>query len=379
MTDIAETAVSPPISSLNGGERNAALERRSVLAPEDDHSEASITPVMGTVVSRNPPSAPSAISGVAVAWAINPSRDSGRGPVTVRRWDGTRETAVRIWLESFPSPNTRGAYRRDVTRWLDWCDLYGVPLQDARRGDVDAYRSELEGDEAAPAISTVRRRLAAVSSFYIYWVSEGVLERNPAAHARRPKASRTPGSIALTLAQARQFVDYTDGRADARAALVIRLLLETGMRVSELCGASVGDLEVSSGHRTLMIVRKGGVKAATVLTIRTVQLLEAYLEGRASGPLLITANETALDRAYVRRLVRRLAREAGLPAEVCERMHPHVLRHTAATLLDEAGIPMQRIQRQLGHADIRQTELYAGHRQELEASPVYVLGSLLAA
>lgn len=303
-------------------------------------------------------------------------------PAPVLATPSGRHAAIETWLQAFSSANTREAYARDISRWFGWLDAYGVPLDQARRGDVDAYRAEMEDDDPRPAIATVRRRLAVISSFYAYWVAEGVLERNPAAHARRPKAAREPGSIALTLAQARQLTDYADSLPEARPALVVRLLLETGMRVSELCAATVEDLAATSGHRTLTIVRKGRIQATTVLLPATAHALDAYLAGRASGPLLGTASRGGglgqMDRGYVRKLVRRLAREAGLPKEVCERMHPHVLRHTAATLLDEAGVPMQRIQRQLGHADIRQTELYAGHRQDLEASPVYVLGGLLA-
>lgn len=297
---------------------------------------------------------------------------------------GGRDRAVDVWLAAYSSPHTRDAYRRNIRAWFDWCDLYRVPLEEARRGDVDAHRSEMDEADPQPAIATVRQRLAAISSFYIYWVQEGELTYNPAAHARRPKAGREPGSIALTLPQARQLVDYCDELPDIRPALVVRLLLETGMRVSELCAAEASDLGVSSGHRTLTIVRKGGISATTVLLPASGHMVDVYLRGRTSGPLLATngckrGEPGPLDRGYVRRLLRRLAVEAGLPAEVCERMHPHVLRHTTATLLDERGVPMQRIQRQLGHADIRQTELYAGHRQELEASPVYVIGQMLAA
>jgi integrase/recombinase XerD len=296
-----------------------------------------------------------------------------------------REAAVEIWLNAYSSDHTRGAYGRDIKKWFDWLDLYGVPLEHARRGDVDAYRSEMEDEDPPPAIATIRRRLAAVSSFYRYWVQEDELSRNPAAHARRPKASQEPGSIALTLAQSLQLLAYVDSLPDNRPAVILHLLLESGMRVSELCNAMVGDLSVSSGHRTLTITRKGGARAAVVLLPSTGQLVDVYLNGRTDGPLIATSGVKRggvpgpLDRGYVRDLCRRLTVEAGLPSEICERMHPHVLRHTVATLLDEAGVPMQRIQQLLGHADIRQTELYAGHRRDLAASPVYALGGLLAA
>lgn len=332
----------------------------------EDHYEYPVTPVMGEVLLLREARLPNGVQSNRIA---------------VAEWPG-RDLAVKIWKSAYKSVHTQAAYERDIKKWFDWLDLYGVDLTNARRGDVDAYRSEMDDTDPPVAIATVRRRLAVISSFYRYWVQEDLLQRNPAAYARRPKASTEPGSIALTLNQSRQLVEYCDGLAHLRPCLAVRLLLETGMRVSELCAATVGDLSVSSGHRTLTIVRKGGIVATTALLPATAAKLDTYLDGRTSGPLLATAGRKGtpgvLDRGYVRDLTRRMAVESGLPREVCERMHPHVLRHTAATLLDEAGVPMQRIQRQLGHADIRQTEMYASHRRELDASPVYTMGGLLA-
>jgi integrase/recombinase XerD len=311
---------------------------------------------------------------------------TGKGSFPVRdlRWEDVgRELAVDRWVSASPSPNTRAAYRGDIRRWFAWCDLYGIRLEDARRWDVDAFRDEMNDDEPPPKVRTVRRRMSAVSSFYTYWVLESVLPRNPAAHATRPRAGNEPGSVALTRAQARQLLEYVDQLPDIRPGLVVRLLLETGMRVSELCGATVADVGYSGGHRTLTITRKGGVRATLPLTPGLAHGIDVYLRGREDGPLMATSGckrgvPGRLDRKYVRGLLRRLAVEAGLPPEVCERMHPHVLRHTVATLLDEEGLTIQEIQRLLGHADPRTTETYTAHRRGLDSSPVYVLGRLLA-
>jgi site-specific recombinase XerD len=305
-------------------------------------------------------------------------------PATLRWEDVGRELAVDRWVSASPSANTRTAYRGDIRRWFAWCDLYGIRLEDARRWDIDAYRDEMADDEEPPKVATVRRRLAAVSSFYTYWVREDVLPRNPAVHAARPRALKEPTSVALTRAQARQLLDYVDQLPDIRPALVVRLLLETGMRVSELCGATVADLGYTGGHRTLTITRKGGLRATLPLTPGLAHGFDVYLQGRTVGPLLATSGckndgvPGPLERKYVRGLLRRLVVEAGLPSEVCERMHPHVLRHTVATLLDEAGLTIQEIQRLLGHADPRTTEIYVEHRRGLDSSPVYVLGRMLA-
>ena len=84
-----------------------------------------------------------------------------------------------------------------------------------------------------------------------------------------------------------------------------------------------------------------------------------------------------MGRGYVRRLLRRVAADAGLPPEVVERMHPHVLRHSATTLLAEDGVPLHEIQLLLGHADLRTTQRYIHHAQSLDASPVYRLARMV--
>jgi integrase/recombinase XerD len=290
--------------------------------------------------------------------------------------------AVEFWLGSVKSRHSKDAYSRDITLWRTWCDERSVPLDDARRAEVDAWREDLAGRESA---ATVARRLAAVSSFYAYWLSEEVVRRNPAANAKRPKVSSAPASIRLTRQQAADLLAYVNGLADLRPRIIVRLLAETGMRVSELCGARVADISMSGGHHVLTVTRKGGEAQQLPVARDTWECLTAYLAGRGDGWLLSvrrterrTKSDGRMDRSYIRQLLRRISREAGLPAEVCERMHPHVLRHSAATILAEAGVPLHEIQLLLGHADLRTTQRYIHHAESLDASPVYRLAALIS-
>ena len=156
------------------------------------------------------------------------------------------------------------------------------------------------------------------------------------------------------------------------------------MRVSALCGARVADLGVSGGHHILTITLKGGATQQLVITAATHARITGYLSGRIDGWILYIASterrtgDGRMDRSYVRQLLRRLAREAGLPEEVWDHMHPHVLRHSAATLLAEVGVPVHEIQALLGHADLRTTQRYIHHAKDLDASPTYRLAALLA-
>lgn len=292
-----------------------------------------------------------------------------------------RDRAVAIWLAAHGSPHTREAYRRDIGRWFAWCDEAAVPVSAARRADVDAWRDELGTASESPA--TIARRLSAVSSFYDYWLTEDIVTRNPAKRARRPKVSTAPVSIALTRQQAADLLTYVNSMTDQRPGVIVRLLAETGMRVSELCGASVPDIGMSGGHHTLTITRKGGARQALPIAGGTYDRVMTYLGGRDDGWILEvkrTERRTGggqMDRSYVRQLLRRVSREAGLPPSVHERMHPHVLRHSAATLLAADGVPPHEIQQLLGHADLRTTQRYIHHAQSLDASPVYRLARLL--
>jgi integrase/recombinase XerD len=307
--------------------------------------------------------------------------------VDASQWgdERAREAAIEFWLTSKRSMHTREAYRRDLGQWINWCDDLDIPLDDARRADVDGWRDDLTASGRSPA--TVARAMAAVSSFYTYWLREDVVRRNPAEHATRPELSKAPGSIALTERQAALLVKHVNeiaSRGDMRPAVIVRLLAETGMRVSELCGAAVTDLSISSGNHILTVTRKGGKQQDLVITPSTRELVTAYLDGRSAGYLVETRQALRRDgdgsvtRSYVRELVRRIAREAGLGPEVAGRMSPHVFRHSCATLLAEFNVPVPQIQALLGHSVISSTQRYIQHRADLDASPTYVLAMRLA-
>lgn len=306
--------------------------------------------------------------------------------VDAAQWDrpDMRKQAVKIWLDAQRSEHTKAAYRRDIAKWFRWCDEADVPVADARRADVDLWRNELTADSESPA--TIARRLSSVSSFYDYWLTEDIVARNPAKRAKRPKVSIEPVSIALTRRQAADLLAYVNSTSDQRTGIIVRLLAQTGMRVSELCNARAEDLGMSGGHHTLTITRKGGERQALPIGGDTCERIMDYLDGRTAGWILEVrrterrgaGNDGCMDRSYVRVLLRRISREAGLPPEVCERMHPHVMRHSAATLLAADNVPPHEIQQMLGHADLRTTQRYIHHAKSLDASPVYRLTQLLA-
>ncbi len=338
-----------------------------------------------------------------------------------------------LWLEADKTPHTRRAYYLDLSLWLDWCRRTGLDPLAARRADVDAWKTTLVATDrdgvirpAAPA--SVARRLAAVSSWYRYLVSNEVAARNPFDAVRRPRTGDAPPLPALDRAETTALLAHAEQRAHRNATeaswrdhAVVSLLFHTGLRVSGLTGADLVDLDRDGGHVVLRYRRKGGVRDLVPLAPAARAALAGYLALRArrlgrpvdtlTGPLLVTVPRDAagpggapssgdggeervgcpvpggdggedrgqrLTQRDVWRTLRTLARQAGLPSAAT--ITPHTARRTAGTLLLAQGVPVQVVADLLGHRDIRTTrDRYDAHRHKLDSSPAYALAELLAA
>lgn len=277
------------------------------------------------------------------------------------------------------SGHTRDAYRRDLTHYFAWCAEHDVIVLDAGRSTIDAYARHLAehphgARQRSMSPATVARRLAALSGFYGYAVSEDVVERSPLAHVRRPRLGQDSPTLGLDRHEARRLL--TAARAHSpRARALVTLLLHDGLRISEALAADASDLGQVHGHRVLNVIRKGGSRRAVALNPATIAGLEAYLHDRAEGPLFSTRSGGRFDRSDAWRLIRRLAATADLPDA---QISPHSLRHTFVTLAREAGVPLEDVQDAAGHADPRTTRRYDRGRHNLDRSPSYALGAFLA-
>lgn len=314
-----------------------------------------------------------------------------------------------LWLEADKTPHTRRAYYADLAAWLSWCERTGLDPLAARRADVDAFKATLtvKGRDGLPrpaAPSTVARVLAAISSWYRYLESNDAVDRNPVTAVKRPKAARSAPRPALEERSVARLLDHAERRAERlgteaawRDAALTALLFYTGLRVSGLTGASVRDLDHDAGHTILHYRAKGGRDDFLPLPPPALAPLHKYLEIRArnrgvsretlTGPLLATSPHPhdparpggkPLTQRDVWQTLRRLARQAGLSA--AGSISPHTARRTAGTVLLAHGVPVQKVQDLLGHADIRTTrDHYDAHRHKLDSSSVYTLAQILAA
>ena len=293
---------------------------------------------------------------------------------------GDVERLVAAWLLGYASQRTRTAYGRDVADWLRFCSTHGVEPLAAVRAHIDAYARDLaERQEASPA--TAAGRLSALSSFYGYAVSEGLIARSPVAHVRRPKiGSESPSTgfdrgelwALLTAAGSKSAIGKRQAR---RNAALLTLLAYTGIRIGEALGANVEDLDTERGHRVLRITRKGGRAARVALAPVAARTLDQYVGNRRSGPLFVTSSGRRLDEPAAWRIVRSVARAAGLVT--VGRVNPHSFRHAFVTLARDAGVALEDIQDAVGHADPRTTRRYDRARHNLDRHPGYTLAAYL--
>ena len=280
------------------------------------------------------------------------------------------EVAVGFLL-GYDKVHTRSAYQSDLRCFAAWCTQIGIDPLVVQRAHLDGYARSLEAEGLAS--SSVARRLSVMSGLFRYAHEEGYVDRNPAAHVRRPRVGDDSPTLALDLVEARRFLQAAETAGPRDHALVCLLLLN-GLRVSEVCSAHVTDVSSERGHIVLIVVRKGGRRDMLPLAPRTLAAVEEHIYGRTSG-FLVLANDTGpLNRFQATRAIRRLSRAA----DITKHISPHTLRHTAVTLALDAGVPLRDVQDMAGHADPRTTRRYDRARKSLDRHATYTLASYLA-
>jgi integrase/recombinase XerC len=266
-------------------------------------------------------------------------------------------------LQCLRSVHTRRAYLGDVRSLFAFLDERGVALDGL---SLPLLRTWLSGGAVAGAArTTLARRTSAVKTFTAWAVRRGVLSADPAARLQVPKAHRTLPAVlrqdqALdAMAAAKSGAEQGDPLA-LRDRLIVEMLYATGIRVSELCGLDIDD--VDTGHRVVRVLGKGNKQRTAPFGVPAADALHAWLaDGRPalatadSGPaLLLGARGRRLDVRQARTVVHQtIAAVDGAPD-----MGPHGLRHSAATHLLEGGADLRVVQELLGHSSLATTQLY---------------------
>ena len=313
--------------------------------------------------------------------------------------------ATAAWLAA-KKPTTRDAYRRDLKSWAQFCDQRGQHPLLARKPDADLFGAWLQ-DPAGPGLTatSAARRMAAVSSWYRYLVACDLHERNPFGAAERPRVDRDYTATAfLDEPSARRLILAAEahrGVTGLRDAAMVRLMLQLGVRVTEVCALTADSLGTVGGQRTVTIHGKGGKRVVRALPPAAAGALDRYVAardataghldpaepgptaattasvapGQSARPLFTTDTGRPVDRTHLFKLVRRLAREADLPHP--DAITPHSLRHTFATLATERGADLDDLQDAMGHADPRTTRRYQRSARRLERDPAHLVAAAL--
>jgi integrase len=245
-------------------------------------------------------------------------------------------------------------------------------LTEVRRWHVELCAREQEDRGLAPA--TVELKLVVITGWYRYSVEEQLIEHSPAVHVRRPKISQESTRLGLDRTEVGAFLAQA-GLSGGNDHVLACLLALNALRASEACGADLADLALANGHRVLRIVGKGNQPALIPLAPRTTRHRHRHgRPERSDGPLLARRDGSRLDRHAAGRIVRRLAKRAGLDKPIS----PHSLRHAAITAALDAGCSRRDVQDFARHADPRQTRRYDRARGALDRNPTYIVATYLA-
>lgn len=276
-----------------------------------------------------------------------------------------------IWLAKQKSARTRRAYRLDVRHFMRVLGITDTDqLRQVDHRAVIAWE-RMQREQEGAAASTVRRRLAALSSLFKHLVRHGAATRNPVVDVERPAINRDEGSTAaFSKAQARKLLDAppADTLAGLRDRAILSVGLQVGFRRAEIAALNVGDLHQNRGFDALRVTRKGGRRESLAINPQAAQRIRAYLEHAGHGaqhdaPLFrpLRGNQKKafdaagrMDPDAIDRVVRKYAARIGLDRGYSA----HSMRATFITTALENGAQLEDVQKAAGHRDPSTTKLY---------------------
>jgi integrase/recombinase XerD len=282
---------------------------------------------------------------------------------------------THVKVEKGLSINTVAAYRRDLAKFNVFVQKHKRTLDTVNRDDLvdflaGMYREKLES-------RTVARHLVTLRNFFRFAQIQELITADPSLNLESPKIRRSlPGYLKL------EEVDRLLAQPDAKTALGLRdlamleVLYSTGLRVSELIGLRVADLDAKVG--CIRCIGKGDKERIVPAGRKALAMVEKYLrdarpkllgkmgKGVTSQALFVNRRGDSLSRVGVWKILSAYGRRAGLRIALA----PHMLRHSFATHLLERGADLRSVQLMLGHADISTTQIYT-HVVEERLKQIY--------
>ena len=279
---------------------------------------------------------------------------------------------THIRVEKGLSANTVAAYRRDLMKFSDFAQKRKLSLEAIRSDDLmdflaGLYRQRLES-------KSVARHLVSLLNFFRFAQTQEFIPADPSVNLESPKIRRSlPGY--LRLEEVERLLAQPDGKTPfgMRDRAMLEVLYSAGLRVSELIGLRVSDLDTKVG--CVRCIGKGDKERIVPIGKKALGMVERYLRearpkllGKATGSptLFVNRRGGALSRVGVWKILSSYGRRAGLRVALT----PHMLRHSFATHLLERGADLRSVQLMLGHADISTTQIYT-HVVEERLKQIY--------
>lgn len=271
---------------------------------------------------------------------------------------------MSLRVEKGLAPNTIAAYERDLAQYLTFLD--GSQPDDAR---VAEFVSDLRG--AGLADSTIIRKIAAVKGLHRFLLIEDMWSVDPTVLIDPPRRP-DPFPKALTVEEAIRLVETPDvgSRGGRRDRALLEFLYGSGARVSETVGLDLNELDLI--EKVVMVTGKGSKQRLVPLGSKAVAAIQRWLPDRfdlvkpsgSGDPVFLNMRGGRLSRQGAFDIVKKHALGANIDPD---KVSPHVLRHSAATHMVEAGADLRTVQEMLGHATISTTQVYT------RVSPAHVM------
>ena len=286
-------------------------------------------------------------------------------PAPLRRW---QDRYLRhLTIERGIAENSLAAYRRDLTRYIDWLEARGVAdMASVTTNDVQAFvawlRSPAERGGLDLAASSTARLASSVRGFHRFLDEEGEVSSDVTSEVATPSLpDRLPK--ALTVDQVTQLLEAAGGEepAQLRDRALLEVLYATGTRISEAINLDVDD--VIGDSDMIRVTGKGDKQRLVPLGSYARAAIDAYLvrarpifsaRGGADPALFLGVRGRRLSRTAAWNILQQIAERA----ELSEHVSPHVLRHSFATHLMQGGADVRVVQELLGHASVSTTQIY---------------------
>ncbi len=262
--------------------------------------------------------------------------------------------------------NTISSYKRDLLKFSSF--LSKKEVLDFKMIDPDVLNIfVMELRHSNTSGKSIKRYLSSIRVFFNFLIEVGEVQKNPSLLIKTPRVERDlPKTIDFDDLKKMMTINSTQYK-ELRAVLMIELLYSCALRVSELVGINFEDIDMDEGF--VKVMGKGGNARFSPMGQTTIDVLKRYIKQRpscATNALFINQNNTRISTRTVQNVVKKRALQVGVSINV----HPHMLRHAAATHFLQSSHDLRTVQEFLGHKSIKSTQVYT-HLDFLELSKVY--------